>query len=473
MTIPEHPFEYYEWLDFVNKKIVHIKSDDDALSSIKDAMSDANDGSEMTFGVTEIVNPMQAYYRRMYPQMPEDPEVIQKLEYGTSVHNLALYWLRHIHGDVVREIDIDGSKNGLDGIRGRIDFTIADSIIEFKTTRHIINTEDDVIDQNPHDIEQLCTYAIATSVSDNIHFLVYFSEDLEGMFRVFSIKITDKDAFSSAILKRKSDLENALKTENPESLGKCRYLDTGCKFNLSGICECNKEEKISDSHLRNFLMIVRDREFENKLQNAKANVIPPQIARLSMWDLFTPRKAYLRKIGEFVQKMPESEKSRGLSLHDIESAIRHSPSYAGNKEMMINGTSLGYSWGIRPSIVEKEAGVSKESNGYTPVITRISNKIPQDVGIGTISPHYLARLGLVCAATGSRDGYVAMGFKNNEADMKFYRVEFDDLESMRNEIERRVAEVTEAFENDDISGLPKCPDFVRKSCGSNCLCTDK
>ena len=468
MTEAEHPFEYYEWLDYINRKITHVLSDDQTLESIKSNINGNESGKPLSFGVTEIVNPMQAYYRRMYPQMPEDPDVIQKLEYGTDIHNLAFYWLRYLDGDVIREIDIDGSANGLDGIRGRMDFRMGDSIIEFKTTTHTINTEEDVIIQNPHDIEQLATYALVTSVPGQEHHLIYFSEDLERFFRVFSVRITDSVALSSAINRRREDLGKALEVGSPELLGKCRYLDTGCKFNLSGICKCSSAERIGDSHLRNFIAIKRDLEFEEKLQIARENVSPPQTPRLSLWDLFTPRKAYIRKIGEYVQKMPESDRNSGLSFHEIESAIKRLPEYSGSREMMVNGTSLGYSWGIKPQVSSVPSG---PEDGFAPVITRISAKVPQEINTGSISPHYLARLGMVCATTGSRNGYVAMGFRNNDHDMKFYKVEFEDVDSIRAEIEKRVDEITQAFESDDVSRLPKCPDFVRKNCGSNCLCT--
>ena len=135
---------------------------------------------------------------------------------------------------------------------------------------------------------------------------------------------------------------------------------------------------------------------------------------------------------------------------------------------MVNGTSLGYSWGIKPQVSSVPSG---PEDGFAPVITRISAKVPQEINTGSISPHYLARLGMVCATTGFRNGYVAMGFRNNDHDMKFYKVEFEDVDSIRAEIEKRVDEITQAFESDDVSRLPKCPDFVRKNCGSNCLCT--
>ena len=105
------------------------------------------------FFMTELVNPAEAYYLRLNPSFQTPEELGRKLARGTHLHNLASYWFRNLPDFLVDEGTVDGALVGIEGVRGRIDYLIGDSIVEFKTKDENPVTPQEIIHDYPNDLD--------------------------------------------------------------------------------------------------------------------------------------------------------------------------------------------------------------------------------------------------------------------------------------------------------------------------------
>jgi hypothetical protein len=108
--------------------------------------------------VTDLINPVRSYFARKYPDIPLPENVEARMKNGEEIHFLARQWFEQLPGFSGSEVILTGADMGLNVV-GRADFTLNDSIVEFKT-KHVdrINIEN-IYSVYSSDLGQLLFYS--------------------------------------------------------------------------------------------------------------------------------------------------------------------------------------------------------------------------------------------------------------------------------------------------------------------------
>lgn len=461
-------FTIEQWLNLARVNSGSIVRDMQTSGILTETLHEYLDGKlPEWYGVTDVVNPVRKYYDVKHPEIVDPPELAARYEHGNVVQDAAFHWFSAMPGFEGREVEATGNDIGITGLRGRMDFVFSNHIVEFKTTTHGIFTPADILEKNPQDLEQLVTYALLTQRTDEDHFLVYSSEDYENSFRAFTVNVTGDD-FARHLRDRLDSLRNAIEHDNPSGLAKCRYYEFGCKFRESGTCNCDELKPLDNDALNRSVRLSRNEELEKELEQKKKSASEVQAHKFTIWDLLTPRKAYLRELGI----LEESEE--GMDPEDKEirrktgNAIFNSPLYVQRREVSMNGYSLGQTTMLSIQATDSE-GNSLATRLY-PSTDRIFNRDPAELSSDSISPYHLLRLAMICSLSGSNIGYLLMGFKDDGKRIESYRVTFRNLTEVRKRMNDRITELESSVAGKDPAGLPVCPRFLVESCGDSCLC---
>lgn len=456
-----------QWLNLARSCTVSVEPDGETSAVLSDAMKKSVEGSlPVWYGVTDLVNPARKYYDVKHPEVPDDPELTEKFRHGNRIHDLAYRWFRGLPGAVFREVEVTGEDLGISGLKGRLDFSLQNNIVEFKTTTHGIFSENDVIEKNPQDLEQLVAYSLLTAREREEHFLVYHSGDFEGSFRVFNVGLRNPDALAEVVKQRMLGLRHAIESDDPTSLGRCRYFGYGCKFQSNGVCSCESLAPLDTEYLREGVTIRRNREMEQALREQEAKASEDTHTGFSLWDLVTPRKAYLRARGMLEIEETQDDDTGDIMKHS-KNAEFNSPFYAERRELLFRGFSLGYVTML--SVVQKKEDGSETTRIY-PSTVRINHNDPSKFSADSISPYYLLRLAMICSIAGSDTGYLVVGFNAEKGMLKSYRITFRNLAEIRSGIEDRISELERSIGRHSPESLPECPRFLHSSCGTSCLC---
>jgi hypothetical protein len=193
------------------------------------------------FFVTDLVNPVYAYWERNV-KVPTPFSTQKKLSYGKRIHRISRYWFEKLPGFQFSEASLAGGYVGIDNVSGRIDYFIENSVIEFKTKDTPIPDKNYVLTTFPQDLEQLLIYSAMLYNPSDTHYLIFTEEHgniAERIFRAFKVTINNHEAIKNFTIRRRDDLYQALRSNDPSQLPKCRYFDTGCKFKEKKACNCD------------------------------------------------------------------------------------------------------------------------------------------------------------------------------------------------------------------------------------------
>lgn len=441
---------------------------DDAASRELSGNLSTEKGKQQWFGVTDLVNPARKYYEIVNPGISEDAEVIEKFRHGNNVHEMMFRWIRHFAPSAVREEEVNGEFVGIPGVRGRIDFRIEDHIIEFKTTSHDINDQMDVLSRNPQDLEQLVFYAVLSSRIEGEHYLVYYEEGHDDLFRAFTVKIRKGADARKFVEQRLESMVRSVGDSDPVPLGQCRYFQYGCKFNTNHICGCDALPTIDSTFLRNSVEIQRNYDLERKLEDGRSDSDFTGTGSFSLWDLLIPKRVYLERRGlleldEFAESATPDD-----TMAIINNSLYNSGIYRERREIRINEWSLGYIPIISIKPIPEDPRSPFER--LFPALVRVNGNEPEKLSVSRISPFYILRLAMICSLSGSDTGYLVIGFKNRQDLVKCYRVRFKELSVTREKILERIKEIEDSIVSGRTESLPDCPSFIQNSCGKACLC---
>lgn len=418
------------------------------------------------YGVTDVVNPVRKYYDVKHPEIIDPPELVEKYSHGNRIQDIALKWFKSFPGFIDREVGITGKDAGINNLRGRMDFLYSDHIVEFKTTSHGIFSEKEILEKNPQDLEQLVIYALLTKKLDGKHDLVYFSNEFDNKFRSFSVNVKN-NSFLNEIRHRLDSLINAIETDDPSNLGRCRYFDFGCKFRESGTCNCSNLNPIKLDDLTSSITIKRNEEMETELEKKMKDPANAETRNFSIWDLQTPRKAYLKELGLLEEtEIPVDEESEKARIQTY-GALSNSSYYAERRDLFLRDTFMGH---VNMLSIPSEDSEGKTFNRMYPAIDRIYGYDPVQLSSENISPYHLLRLAMVCSLSASNIGYLIMGFKKDPDRIDSYRITYRNLSEIRERMEERIQQLNASIDSRDPKGLPECPTFLWDSCGKNCLC---
>jgi hypothetical protein len=416
--------------------------------------------------VTDLVNPAAAYWRRVSPAIPTDPSIVQKLRFGKVIHAAAESWFRQVEGFAASEGVVDGAHSGMVGVRGRIDFRVADSIVELKTTDRATVGVEDLFTVCPQDLEQLVIYALFTHREGEVHWLVYYRATVDPPFVAFKVRITHPGPMRHLFEQRINLWNQCITARSPERLGRCRYFAPGCDYNLQHVCGCHALDTISVQTLRQSVEVSQDFQFENRLEEARQTARRRGPTGLTVWDLHVPRQAYLKNVGLGVPYFEEDEE-RNAAWRLLHDALRASALGLTTAALELDGISLGRSESIN---FEETTRQGRVRNTY-PILVKASTAAAP-FRADRLPPAYASQLGVLCALDQSDVGLLFVAYASRPGLFGCYRVRYRDVEGIRAEVRRTLRDVSWATSHHDPSALPICDSWLTATCSAACLCRE-
>ncbi|SVC79043.1 uncharacterized protein METZ01_LOCUS331897, partial [marine metagenome] len=208
----------------------------DANRTIKDKIvkSISKSRPRLRISVTDLINPMQAYFRWSHPEIKTPLNKLQYMLLGTGFHD--------IFSAIVTTEEYVEQLLEYNGIVGKVDI-FEDFPIELKTTSSIPN---DLYKEKLSYIEQLGMYC-AMSNCDKGQLILYArgNKTKKAMLKVFDVTYSNLAKIKSTMSKRKDMFQNALASKTPDKLPRCEWYQKRCDYAKFCGCEtANSDEPI-------------------------------------------------------------------------------------------------------------------------------------------------------------------------------------------------------------------------------------
>ena len=422
----------------------------DANRTIKDKIVESISRSRprLRISVTDLTNPMQAYFRWVHPEIKTPIDKLQYMLLGTGFHD--------IFSDIVTTEEYVEQLLEYDGIVGKVD--IFENIpIELKTTNSIPN---DLYKEKLSYVEQLGMYC-AMADCDKGQLIIYKrgSGTKKVILKVFDVTYFDLAKIKSSMSKRKDMFQNALESKNPDKLPRCEWYQKRCDY--AKFCRCetansdepivgNDEVEISSNE--NAL-----EQFTNKLLSKRISATD---TNLTLDNIIFPRKYALSRNhseiatngNNFQTQMANIENLgfRKALLEAIKFGSEGKLNYIKISKAILQDTVLMLS-GI-PIMVET---------------VEMDTMIPRKE-LPSIFPHYFDKLAFICALTNSPKSRLILYYQNiYKNKFMIYDVIFKNRNEILQEFDKRLDNL---INNTDHTMLPKCPKYIVKYCQYSTIC---
>lgn len=420
----------------------------------------------------DLVNPQQVYWDHIKMMPPTPPELKKVWDFGNMMHDKAGFIFSRMQGFSDSRGKIDGAEVGIPGIRGRIDFRLKDSIVEFKTTEKDVSTPENVWKNVPQDIEQLLFYSALWTHQPDHHYLVFYTQDEK--LTVYKVQLEDLGKVRNIIKQRRDRLLKAIETKEPKFLKRCRYFDGICAVKEGGLCTCQDLDLNNTDPLQQASKMVRESDMGDTMNHIWKSASSDQSRLLRPWDLEIPKLAYGILKGDIVEEpwTPQDEDKwiwKALTNTALMPGFLNMPSrprIESPLKFMVNGTYL-----IKKATGDKVDGHFTSDSILTPTIIRWwpNDYLPQ--------PHYKAlrapimNLGVLCALSGKTNGLLIFDAPETGAKVITLEFTFKDLRGIEREVHHRLRILKDALDKSDHSILNECPDFIKDKKCSTCKMT--
>ena len=425
----------------------------DANRTVKDALAAAISASRprSRVSVTDLVNPMQAFFRWTHPEIRPSPERLQVMMAGTGFHD--------VFGRVVSTEEFLEQLLEFEDIVGKVDI-YEDVPVEVKTTSSI---PDDIYRGRSSYFEQLGMYC-AMAGRDRGRLFVYqrHSGDRSPDLRVYETRFLDMDKISEGMRTRRDQFRDALKREVPSGLPRCEWFRRGCDY--SRVCGCGSADPITPLVAREAVQITSNEDIADALKRRLSSTPPPD-SGLRLNDVVFPRKAALRRAQ--ADEEPGEDADAESYLADMQrQGFRHA---------LFNALRYG-SQGQFKGVPVRLGSIDARVQTYRDVPTllrtsRFTSMVERDRLPDTF-PHYFDRLALECALTNIRKGRLVLYYEQIPGE-KFmvYEVMFHSRDQILVEANRRLELLESGAPH---SELPPCPAWMVKFCefAPDCGCGD-
>lgn len=453
-----------DFVEFVAGKVQSFTRDEQVAGAVLRGRDALQSGRPNYFFLRDLTNPQSAYWSHKGYEFKPSDKLQAAFDYGNMMHRKAGYVLSSIDGFAGSEGALDGAAVGLPKIRGRADFRISESLVEFKTTSKKVDEADEVWSDAPQDIEQLLFYAGLWTGQALLHYLIYYTKDEANPIRVFQATISNIGDVRNTIRQRRDRLQSALDESDPSKLGRCRYFGNSCPFRDDSICSCGELEEISTSSLRKVVELERDTKMEETVAKAWETFGERPSRPLSPWELQVPRQAYGRLTGERPEELwvpPENWVWSALWQSDLLPGIAVAPMLPRIFDPLQFKASGMY---IVRSVTGDEGAVDKVTpalirnwkNDYVPRARYVKNQLMQ--------------LGVLCALSQKATGILLLDSPQIDGGLLVFAVTFKDLNEIKNTVKERLGDIALSVEKSDPALLPECPISIPRDACSNCLC---
>ena len=422
----------------------------DANRTVKDALAAAISSSRprSRISVTDLVSPMQAFYRRTRPEIRPSPDRLQVMMAGTGFHEIV--------GPLLSTEEYLEQLLELDGIVGKVDI-YEDVPVELKTTSSIPK---DIYKGRSSYFEQLGMYC-AMANKDTGRLLVYQrrSDEQPDDFRAYQANFTNLGRVVSEMRTRRDAFQDALEHNDPSNLPQCKWLYLGCDY--SSVCSCRGKSPDSPIVAQDEVEIVEMPELEEEIKD-KLSSAPTPAPTLGLNDLVFPRMAALQRSNAGGESDKESDADR---MHELQ---RQGFRYELYTALRYGSPGQFKQVPVRLDTLVGKVSVYRES----PTILRVPrlNDMVQRDRLPSFFSHYFDRLALECALTNIRHGRLILYYEKIPDD-KFmvYDVTFHSRDAILVEAKRRLSLLESGAEH---TALPPCPAWMARFCdfAPNCGC---
>lgn len=444
--------------------VSHISKNETVAGGLRASISTRGERSfpEKYFFMTELTNPIEAFYLRQNPGFKTPPELGRKLSRGTTLHNLASYWFRELPDFIVDEGTVDGVFVGIEGVRGRIDYLIGNSIIEFKSKDENPIDIDDVLCKYINDIEQLVFYAAIHPQEPITNYLVFMENFYPFCLKAFRVEIKDFNAIKGILADRIELLNKALQSGSPANLGQCRYYELGCRFKGSGVCSCDEMEPLDTHVFCENISIEYDNEYTQNLENVRGDLTDDKIDCYTTYDILLPRKhlmSSLRGIQPLFQINPRKEEYKtclGDTIYGFKKQFK--TELTDEEKILVQSwkkeerIKIGNRW-----MKLKKSG--KPDGNIIPYIIKVNNTTYKKYASNP-SDYSIAELGVICSIYGRQNGLICTVYPKLNDMVNVFEVTFKSPSKVYNIVRDVIENIENAKINDDVLSLPECPKYM-------------
>ena len=427
----------------------------DANRTVKDALAAAISSvrPRSRVSVTDLVNPMQAFFRWTHPEIRPSPERLQVMMAGTGFHD--------VFGRVVSTEEFLEQLLEFEDIVGKVDI-YEDVPVEVKTTSSI---PDDIYAGRGSYFEQLGMYCTMAG-RDTGRLFVYqrHSGDRSPDLKVYETRFLDMDKISEGMRTRRDLFRDALKREDPSGLPRCEWFRRGCDY--SRVCGCAGADPMAPLVAREDVQITSKEDIADDLKRQLSST-PQSDSGLRLNDLVFPRKAALRR-AKTTEEDGEDEGDAESYLTDIQ---RQGFRYALYNALRYG--SPGQFKGVPIRLGSVDARVQTHRDVPTILRTPPFKSMVERDRLPDTFPHYFDRLALECALTNIRRGRLILYYERIPGE-KFmvYDVMFRNRDQILAEGSRRLELLESGASHLE---LPPCPAWMAKLCefAPDCGCGEK
>lgn len=458
----------------INNHVESISIDESLASLLREKMKvtikDSNRAKDY-FNVVELVNPAPAFWSAIHPNVQKAPELRRRLAKGRQLQKKASIWLRALPDFIAEEGKIDGAWVGVRGVRGSIDYRVAESIIELKTKNEIPSGIEEIFSLYPHDLEQLAFYSVLHPSHPNENYIIFMKNVSPFDLKVFKVTIKDFGRLKTLILSRIADLKSAIEIKDSSKLGRCRYYKGNCQFLENKICNCDNAPEMPIKILKDSIELEYDEGFTMQLESNKT--LYKELDSFSPWDIIAPRLNYMRSaLGEEKEYKSDAEKEDyeaclWASINNLPIALNRM-----DRDEIIKSTKEPRIYAnFRWAKIKNSASPDDEIIPYVEKVSGIDAKSR----ISLPSPFYLADLGVRCAAYGKSKGLIFILYPKLNKFVQVFNVTFKDVTGLLKEIRGGIKSMENAKIQNDVLLLPACPEFLNydKKCPMTGVCHSK
>jgi hypothetical protein len=406
-------------------------------------------------GVTDLLAPRRAFWRRVGPPPTVEAEQRARRETGVALHR----WLAPVFaGEGRLEVRVRR-----DGVAGRID-VLSDVPIEIKTSAVLV-APDELRRSRPEHLEQLGMYCALVERPSGRLVTWIVPGGPEGTVATADVAFRDLGAVRSEMLGRAAALRAAWSEDRSDSLPRCPWFGRGCEFQTSRICDCTGHEApASDAILAAVDAVAARPDLDVELARRRAALLPraEPTAVERFRDLVYPRRAYFEGAPESAERVSRATRPVTPDLFSrLLEAIESGP--IGEVATL-------------PSRTE-EPGEEVAAFRDAPYLVRTSrawDRVPVDRWVARF-PQYALELGFRCAVTGTAEGRVVLGYERAESDrdrLQVVEYRFRQITPIARLCRERLEALRRARDRGDPYSLPPCPSWMFDDCPfrDRCAC---
>jgi len=417
------------------------------------------------FGVTDICNPLQTFFKLKYPEKFVDSiETKKKFSLGNKQHKISEKKFEKIEGFVDKEIILDGELLGIP-LKGRADAKINQSLWELKSKEDLPRDINSLIEKYPQDIEQLSFYSLLDPSNPVENYLIFTTHLGSNNYKAFKLKILDLGKIKNLALTRIKKLNDWLNDSNlPDFSYKCRYCNGECIFKEESICNYFDKGGLPCEVIR-AIEITDAPEIEEMLSKIEL-FNKEELVTYSIYNLITARKVINAEHSEILEEEYEGEDKRE-NKYFIQDLIYKLGYGISSKEL----ENLKEKARIKELYQNKSSFIKFTSNGEEkifPLLIHISDSIYSN-SLNKVSDYKKSELGIHCLNNGFNKGYLIVYFPKQNNEIRVFEMSFNFDKELINKL-KNIVEILKNKDKDRIKELNTCPSFIHEHCAFKEIC---